>query len=114
MAHIGTFMATNYGYSGTLHTMTLHLDVVLVKNSRLPADGLKQESAPDFILETVNDVEIGAAWRKVSKGNGNGKGGRNYLSLTLDDPSLAAPVYARLIEGEDGQHRLYWTRSQPD
>ena len=52
--------------------------------------------------------EIGAAWKKISKAN------RPYLSVTLDDPSFPATVYARLIEGEDRTRNLMWSRSKGD
>ena len=51
--------------------------------------------------------DIGAAWKKTSEA------GREYISVTLDDPSFPATVYARLIEGEDGTHDLIWSRSKP-
>ena len=34
-------------------------------------------------------------------------------TVTLDDPSFPATVYARLIENEDGTHDLIWSRSKP-
>ena len=33
-----------------------------------------------------------------------------YLSLKLDDPSFTAPVYASLVQGDDGEHKLIWSR----
>ncbi|MER9470884.1 DUF736 family protein, partial [Mesorhizobium sp. M0482] len=37
--------------------------------------------------------------------------GRSYLGLKLDDPSFTAPIYANLVEGEDGQgYSLIWSR----
>ena len=48
-----------------------------------------------------------AAWKKTSEA------GREYISVTLDDPSFPATVYARLIEGEGGTHDLIWSRSKP-
>ena len=39
---------------------------------------------------------------------------RPYLSVTLDDPSFPATIYARLVEGEDGVHNLIWSRSKGD
>ncbi|MCA8225827.1 DUF736 family protein [Burkholderia multivorans] len=51
--------------------------------------------------------DIGAAWNKTSEA------GREYKSVTLDDPSFPAPIYARLIEGEDGTHDLIWSRTKP-
>ena len=51
--------------------------------------------------------DIGAAWKKTSEA------GRDYLSVTLYDPSFPATVYARLIESENGTHDLIWSRSKP-
>ncbi|ACM39603.1 DUF736 family protein [Agrobacterium vitis] len=52
-----------------------------------------------------HNTEIGAAWSKQSNE------GRNYLGLKLDDPSFTAPIYANLVEDEDGQnYSLIWSR----
>ena len=64
------------------------------------------EKAPDFRLQAASH-DIGAAWKKTSEA------GREYISVTLDDPSFPATVYARLIEGENGTHDLIWSRSKP-
>ncbi|WP_222592976.1 DUF736 domain-containing protein, partial [Acidomonas methanolica] len=49
--------------------------------------------------------EIGAAWSRCSNE------GRDYLSLKLDDPSLNAPIFANLVDGEDGEgYNLIWSR----
>jgi len=99
--NIGTFTATKDGYTGTLRTLTLNVKAKLVPNAK----GDK-ENSPDFRLQGAG-YDIGAAWKKTSEA------GRDYLSVTLDDPSFAAAVYARLIEGEDGTHDLIWSRSKP-
>src|SRR3546814_7030601 len=44
----------------------------------------------------VGRAEIGAGWAKQSNE------GRDYLSLKLDAPSFAAPIYANLFDDEDG------------
>ncbi|AVX92157.1 DUF736 family protein [Pseudomonas qingdaonensis] len=51
--------------------------------------------------------DIGAGWKKTSEA------GRDYLSLTFDDPSFPASVYAHLIKGQDGTHDLIWLRNKP-
>jgi uncharacterized protein (DUF736 family) len=39
------------------------------------------------------------------------RGGRDYLSLKLDDPSFNAPIYANLFADEDGEgYTLLWSR----
>ena len=101
MANIGSFTADKDGFTGTLRTLTLNVKVKLVPN-----DKGDNEKAPDFRLQAASH-DIGAAWKKTSEA------GREYISVTLDDPSFPATVYARLIEGEDGTHDLIWSRSKP-
>jgi len=100
MANIGTFTAQNSGFTGTLKTLTLNAKVKLVPNEKA------SENAPDYRLQVVGGAEIGAAWKKTSQAD------RPYLSVTLDDPSFAVAIYARLLEGEDGTHALIWTRNK--
>src|SRR3546814_16837822 len=78
-------------------------DLLNVKVKLVPNDKGNSENAPDFRLQAAGH-DIGAAWNKTSEA------GREYKSVTLDDPSFPAPVYARLIEGEDGTHDLIWSR----
>ncbi|QLA82516.1 DUF736 domain-containing protein [Acidovorax sp. JMULE5] len=102
MANIGTFTVQNNSFTGTVRTLTLNVKVRLVPSDKA------SEYAPDYRVIAGNGLEIGAAWKKVSKAE------RPYLSLTLDDPSFPATLYARLVEGEDGAHNLIWTRSKGD
>ncbi|MFY9700322.1 MAG: DUF736 domain-containing protein, partial [Rhodoplanes sp.] len=54
-----------------------------------------------------SEIEFGAAWRKTSNE------GREYLSVKLDDPSFPAPIYASLVEVDDGLS-LIWSRRNGD
>lgn len=101
MANLGTFTADKDGFTGQLRTLTLNVKVKLVPN-----DKGSRENAPDFRVQAAGH-DVGAAWKKTSEG------GREYLSVAIDDPSFAAPVYARLIEGESGTHELIWSRNKP-
>jgi len=101
MANIGTFTAQNDSYSGSVRTLTLNVKVKIVPNDK------DSENAPDYRIVAGN-FEIGAAWKKISRTE------RPYLSVTLDDPSFPATIYARLVEGEDGAHNLIWSRSKGD
>ena len=58
----------------------------------------------------VGRVEINGAWSKRSSE------GRDYLAVKLGDPSLNAPIYANLVEDQDGEsYTLIWSRSRkPD
>lgn len=100
MANIGTFTADKDGFTGTLRTLTLNVKAKLVPN-----DKGGSENAPDFRIQ-ASGYDVGAAWKKTSEA------GREYLSVTLDDPSFPATVYARLIEGENGTRDLIWSRSK--
>ncbi len=102
MANIGTFTVQNNSFTGTVRTLTLNVKVRLVPSDKA------SENAPDYRVVAGNGLEIGAAWKKVSKAE------RPYLSVTLDDPSFPATLYARLVEGEDGAHNLIWSRSKGD
>ena len=102
MAHIGTFTAQGDSFTGTVRTLTLNVKVKIVPNDK------ESENAPDYRIQAAGNYEIGAAWKKVSKAD------RPYLSVTLDDPSFPATLYARLVEGEDGAHSLIWSRSKGD
>jgi len=35
---------------------------------------------------------------------------RSPTGRKLDDPSFAGPVYASLIQGDKGEHKLIWSR----
>ena len=93
MANIGTFTADKDGFAGTLRTLTLNVKV----KAGAQRQG-RQREGPDFRLQAASH-DIGAAWKKTSEA------GREYISVTLDDPSFPSTVYARLIEGENRHAR---------
>ena len=101
MATIGTFTKQEDGFNGTLRTLAFNVKVKIVA---IPKDN---DKAPDFRV-LAGAQEIGAAWKRQSKAK------REYLSVRLDDPSFPTPVNARLIDGEDGNASLYWTRRSED
>lgn len=100
MATIGTFTKSADGtYAGAIRTLSLN-----VKQAQLRANEKTDEKAPDFRL-FANGAEFGAAWKKTSREN------RDYLSVKLDDPSFPAPIYASLVDAEEG-YSLVWSRSR--
>ena len=98
MATIGTFTLADGAYSGSIKTLTLN-----VRNAQLRPNDKADDKAPDFRIFAGN-TEFGAAWKKTSQAN------RDYLSVKLDDPSFPSPIYASLIETDDG-HSLIWSRN---
>ena len=100
MATIGTFTRDEDGsYKGAIKTLTLDVKTATFR----PADK-DNERAPDFRI-FAGKTEFGAAWKKTSREN------REYLSVKLDDPSFATPIYGSLVETEHG-HSLIWSRSR--
>ena len=103
MATIGTFTKTDNGYTGAVKTLTLNVKTVKL----VPAEG-DSERGPDFRI-FAGATEFGAAWKKTAR-----ETQREYLSVKLDDPSFAAPIYANLFDDEDGEtYNLIWSRSRP-
>ena len=96
MATIGTFTKKDETYQGAITTLTLKAKVNITPVSR------DNDKAPDFRVY-AGSAEIGAAWSTTAK-NGNA-----YLSVKLDDPSFAAPIFARLLEN-DSNFALVWSR----
>ena len=101
MATIGTFTKTGESFTGAVKTLSIN-----AKTTIKPADKAS-DKAPDYRVFAGN-VEFGAAWKKTSNE------GRDYLSVKLDDPSFPAPIYATLVEGDDDNHSLIWSRRNGD
>ena len=98
MATIGTFTRSGDNFTGAVKTISIN-----TKTAIKPAEKVS-DKAPDYRI-FQGSVEFGAAWKKTS-----GEG-REYLSVKLDDPSFPAPIYATLIESEDGRsYSLIWSR----
>ena len=100
MATIGTFHKQADGsYAGAIKTLSLN-----VKAAQFRANEKTDQKAPDYRI-FANGIEFGAAWKKTSREN------RDYLSVKLDDPSFPAPIYASLVDADDG-YSLVWSRSR--
>ena len=96
---IGTFIRDETGaYTGMIKTLTPN-----AKASIKPCDR-NNDKAPDYRV-TANGIECGAGWSKTAR-----ETGAEYLSLKLDDPSFTAPLYASLVQGDKGEHKLIWSR----
>ena len=104
MAQIGTFIAKDGRYTGTIRTMTIN-----VKSQIVPIGKKSHADAPDFRVY-AGGAELGAAWRQESK-----DGDKPYLSIKLDDPSFAAPIRAAFFENEhEGTGVMVWNRAKAD
>ncbi len=98
---IGTFTASDNGYTGSVKTLTLNVKAKLIANEK--------DKAPDYRI-FAGSIEFGAAWKKTAR-----ETDREYLSVELDDPSFPAPIYASLVRGEgDDSFTLIWSRRNGD
>jgi uncharacterized protein (DUF736 family) len=77
-----------------------------VQKATAPPRRLADDNAPSHRVY-VGRAEIGAASSKRPDA------GRDYLSVKLDDSSFNAPIYANLVNDEDGEsYMLIWSRSR--
>ena len=99
MAQIGSFTRGDDGvFTGTIRTLNINVKATIKPVAK------DNERSPDYRV-TANGVEFGAAWSKAAR-----ETGAEYLSLKLDDPSFTGPVYASLVQGDKGEHKLIWSR----
>ncbi|MCK6438832.1 MAG: DUF736 domain-containing protein [Planctomycetes bacterium] len=96
MTTIGTFTRKDDAFTGSIKTLALDAKITITPVEK------NGDNAPDYRV-FAGKTEIGAGWVRTSKG------GRDYVSLKLDDPAFAAPLYANLVE-RDGSFNLLWNR----
>ena len=98
MAQIGTFTRNEDGsFAGVIKTLNLNIKA-------RPVVAEKESDKSPELRALAGAIEIGAGWKKTAK-----ETGREYHSVKLDDPSFPAPIYATLVESEDG-FALFWSR----
>ena len=101
VSNIGTFKKSGNTYVGEIITLSVQADNVRI----IPVEGCPANEKHPTHRVMVGRVEIGSAWSKQNDG------GREFLAVTLDDPSFNAPIIADLLGDEGGgAYRLIWTR----
>jgi uncharacterized protein (DUF736 family) len=99
MANIGSFKKVGSSeFQGEIVTLSVQTKGVRI----VPETNRSNDNAPSHRVY-VGRAEIGAAWSKRSEE------GRDYLSVKLDDPSFPAPIYASMVDADDG-YALIWSR----
>jgi uncharacterized protein (DUF736 family) len=98
-----TYDKAQGAYIGEIRTLTLHRSEVVFR----PMQG-KNDKGPDYRVlaeDKSGAFELGAAWKRTSEA------GREFLSVSLDDPALSHPLSAALMPAEDGTGAiLIWSR----
>lgn len=91
-------------YDGEISTFTAHRASMQL----VPVEGTS-ENGPEYRLVAKTDlgtVEFGAAWKRKSKGSGE-----DYLSVSIDDPSLSRGINAALMAAQKKDEAiLIWSR----
>jgi uncharacterized protein (DUF736 family) len=105
MATIGQFTRDSAGFAGRLRTLRLDQPLNLI-----PAETSEAENAPDYRIRLGGEdgPDVGAAWKRKSDKAGD------YLSLLIDDPTLAAPINANLFQSTVDRTLwlLTWSRAR--
>jgi len=99
MATIGIFTKSGNDFTGTIKTVTVNV------KARIVAVETPNPRGPDYRVILANAAELGAAWTKETKANGD-----EYLAVKLDDPTFPAPIYANLVHEKDEKWNLIWSR----
>jgi uncharacterized protein (DUF736 family) len=99
MAQIGIFTRGDDGaFTGTIRTIAINVKATIKPVAK------DNERSPDYRV-IANGVELGAGWSKAAKDTG-----AEYVSVKLDDPVFTAAIYATLVRGDNGEHKLIWSR----
>lgn len=93
-------------YTGDVHTLAFpKARLFLRPNTKV------SQKEPDYrvALDAAFGPEIGAAWKRQSEG------GKPFVSVLIDDPSLPQPINAAMFMSEhENSARLVWTRSKKE
>ncbi|WP_249152317.1 DUF736 domain-containing protein [Bradyrhizobium liaoningense] len=81
MATIGTFTASDNGYTGSIKTLTLNIKAKFVASEK------DNDKAPDYRI-FAGATEFGAAWKKTVRDSD-----REYLSVKLVNRRLTGTPY---------------------
>jgi uncharacterized protein (DUF736 family) len=103
----------NFNYDANADTYMGDVTTLTVQRSGLMFRPLKKsnDNEPDYRVvaqAAFGFVEFGAAWKRKSEK------GQDFLSVSIDDPSLPGPLNAALFLDENGETAvLAWNRRKP-
>ena len=114
MSKIGNLKSVMNGGKEELHgeitTLQMQLKIKLIPNTAKTND-----NAPDYIVAAAGysgaDIPIGGAWKKTKSQIGDIE--FEFLSITIDDPSLPNSLNVAAFKNNDGGWDITWRRRQP-
>ena len=106
---IGTLKPVSVGTHEELHGEIKTLQMQL-KVRFIPDRYKSSDNAPDYIICAQGDVQIGAAWKKQKQQIGDID--LEFLSITIDDPSLPNALNVAAFKNKEGGWDITWRRRQ--
>ena len=97
---IGSFTATETGFTGKLDTLAIKASVTFERN-----EDKQKDNHPDFTVLSGNQ-EIGVAWER-----GDDRG--HYISVSFEEPSFAPGYYTLTKSGAEKSYALTYKRPMP-
>jgi uncharacterized protein (DUF736 family) len=96
---IGSFTATETGFTGKLDTLAIKANVTFERNDK------QKDNHPDYTVLS-GGKEIGAAWER-----GDDRG--HYISVSFEEPSLAPGYYNLTKTGVEKGYSLTFRKPVP-
>jgi len=96
-------------YWGEIKSLTHNLKLRLVANK----DFGGSPNAPDYLVlskSPAGEIQIGNAWLKLL--NNPTSNAKEFLSITLDDPSFVTPLNVAAFPKGDKKYDISWKRRQ--
>ena len=94
-------------YWGQIRTLDYSLDFVMRTN-----EDIRNPTSPSYLVfakaKTGSDVHVGNCWTRQPKSNG--LSGREFFSLTFDDPSFERPLNVAAFTDDGKRWRISWRR----
>jgi uncharacterized protein (DUF736 family) len=97
---IGSFTATETGFTGKLDTLAIKANVTLERN-----EDKQKDNHPDFTLLSGGQ-EIGVAWER-------GDDWGHYISVSFEEPSFGPGYYTLTKSGAEKGYTLTYKRPMP-
>ena len=97
---VGTFTKTETGsFEGIVETLLFTADLEIA-----PAEKTAERAPTYRVFAKHNGTEVGAGWDEKSQ-----RTGEPYISVKIDDPGFAYPMWAALTKSDEG-FALKWSR----
>jgi uncharacterized protein (DUF736 family) len=111
MSQVGSLKIKGENLIGVFRTLAASMAIEL-----RPVKQRRGDDSPNYEVFTEDGngdaVSVGAAW--IKKGTADAMKGKMFLSITIDDPSMAAPLNLTAFpaDGRAGEYEIVWRRAR--